>query len=70
MTELTKKEALAKAKADFHAKVYGTRYVFKTWGGTTGYMAERDGIHLVSRSDAGGIPKGYPNRLAVSADNL
>lgn len=66
-----KKKAMAQAKADFFAGNFGVRHVFRVWGGTDAYAAERDGIYLTKRHDSGGV-KGIrqPNRLVVPAAKL
>lgn len=68
MKTYTKIEAMKMAKADLSNRIYGRRYVYDVWGGTTGYTVDKDGIHITSRNDSGGV-KGIlaPNRLVVKA---
>ena len=67
---MTKPQALAAAKIDFAAARYGLPRISDVWGGTTAYMAERQGIYRISRHDSGARVASIPDRLIVPASRL
>lgn len=72
MMTYTKKQAMELARADFAARNFSSQgHVFEVWGGTTKYMAFRDGIYRIKRDDNGGTNGvSRPSVMVVPASKL